>query len=107
MIARVWTARATPANAPAYAEHLRDEVIPGLRSIDGYHGARLLQRQAGEEIEIVVVTWWQSLETIHGFAGDDIGSAVVTDHAATLLTGFDERVLHYELILSDEATERR
>lgn len=102
MIARVWAARATIANAPAYAEHLRTEVIPGLRSVDGYQGAKLLQRADGDEIEIVVVTWWQSLDAIHGFAGDDIGSAVVTDHATGLLAGFDERVLHYEMVLSDE-----
>ena len=102
MIARVWSARATAPNATAYAAHLRREVIPTLRSVDGYQGAKLLQRQDGAEIEIVVVTWWQSLEAIHGFAGDDIGSAVVTDEAAGLLSGFDEHVLHYELMLVDD-----
>ncbi len=102
MIARVWTARATAANAPSYAEHLRAEVIPSLRQVGGYQGAKLLQRVDGDAIEIVVVTWWQSLDAIHGFAGDDISSAVVTDEAAGLLSGFDERVLHYEMVLSDE-----
>ena len=103
MIARVWAARATPANAPAYAEHLRSDVIPGLRDIDGYQGARLLQRQDGAEMEIVVVTWWRSLDAVHGFAGAEIGNAVVTDEAANLLSGYDERVQHYELVLSDDA----
>ncbi len=57
MIARVWSAKATAANAHAYAEHLRGEVIPGLRHVDGYQGTKLLQREDGDEIEIVVVTW--------------------------------------------------
>lgn len=104
MIARVWAARATPSNAPAYAEHLRTEVIPALRNVDGYQGARLMQRQDGDKIEIVVVTWWASLDAIRSFAGADIERAVVTEEAAGLLNGFDERVVHYELVLSDDLT---
>jgi heme-degrading monooxygenase HmoA len=102
MIARAWAARATTANAPAYARHLQDEVIPTLRSVDGYQGARLLQRHDGDQVEIVVVTWWDSLDSIRDFAGDDIGNAVVTGEAACLLSDYEERVLHYELVLSDE-----
>ena len=95
MIARVWSARATPANAPAYANHLRTEVIPTLRAIDGYRGARLLQRQDGGQVEIVVLTWWDSLAAILGFAGADIECAVVEDAAAALLIRFDGRARHY------------
>lgn len=107
MIARIWAARATAANAPAYAEHLRAEVIPTLRGVDGYQGAKLMQRQDGDEIEIVVVTWWQSLDAIRGFAGDDIERAVVTGEAASLLSSFDERVQHFELVLSDDPLAAR
>ena len=89
-------------NAPAYAEHLRDEVLPALRAVDGYQGARLMQRQDGDEIEIVVVTWWKSLDAIHGFAGADIGHAVVADGAAALLISHDDRVHHFDLVLSDD-----
>lgn len=102
MIARVWGARATVANAPAYTEHLRSEVIPTLRGIDGYEGARLMQRQDGAEVEIVVVTWWRSLDAVRGFAGDEIDTAVVTDEAAALLSAFDDHVQHYELALADD-----
>ena len=102
MIARVWAARATRANAPAYAEYLRDNVIPTLRGVDGYRATRLMQRQDGDEVEIVVATWWDSLEAIHGFAGADIERAVVEDEAAALLIDFEERVQHYDLALSDD-----
>lgn len=102
MIDRVWAARATVANAPAYVAHLRDEVIPTLRRLDGYLGARLLLREVGDEVEIVVVTRWRSLEAVHGFAGDDIERAVVADEAAALLTGFDDRVTHFEVVLTDD-----
>jgi heme-degrading monooxygenase HmoA len=102
VIARVWTARAATANAPGYAEHLRTHVLPALRQVAGYSGALLLERPDGAEVELVVLTWWQSLESITGFAGADVETAVVADEAAALLAGYDERVRHYELVLRDD-----
>ena len=46
MIARVWTARASAANARRYAEHLRDAVLPVVQNVPGYAGATLLERRA-------------------------------------------------------------
>lgn len=57
MIARVWSAQTTPAQAPAYVEHLRSHVLPTLRKLDGFGGARLLQRTTGEAVEILVLTF--------------------------------------------------
>jgi heme-degrading monooxygenase HmoA len=101
VIARIWSARATPALAPAYADHLRSHVLPILRAVDGYVGATLLQRRASAGLEIVVITWWQSLEAIHAFAGTDIDAAVVADEAASLLTQFDRRARHYAVVMED------
>ena len=43
MIARVWTARARPDGADAYAAHFNDHVVPALEAVDGYQGATLLR----------------------------------------------------------------
>jgi heme-degrading monooxygenase HmoA len=102
VIARVWAARATVANAPVYAEHLRDQVIPALRRLDGYRGTRLLQRKDGVEVEIIVTTWWESRDAIRGFAGADIDIAVVEDEAAALLIEYEAHVQHYDLLLADD-----
>jgi heme-degrading monooxygenase HmoA len=101
MIARVWSAQATPAQAPDYAEHLRASVLPALRSVDGYAGGMLLQRAVPGAVEIQVVTFWRSVEAVRGFAGDDPEAAVVADEAAALLTQFDRRVRHYEVAVRD------
>ena len=101
MIARFWSAQATPAQAPAYADHLRSHVLPILRAVDGYAGAMLLQRDASAAVEIVVITWWRSLEAIRAFAGTDIDAAVVADEAASLLTRFDRRARHYTVEMQD------
>ena len=97
MIARVWTARARPDGADAYAAHFTDHVVPALEAVDGYQGATLLRRARGESTELVVISWWISEEAIRGFAGDDFERAVVAEEARRLLTSFDDTVRHYEV----------
>ena len=72
-----------------------------LRAVDGYAGATLLQRRASAGVEIVVITWWRSLEAIRACAGTDIDAAVVADEAASLLTRFDRRARHYTVEMQD------
>jgi heme-degrading monooxygenase HmoA len=103
MIARLWSAQTTPAHAPAYVEHLRSQVLPAVRTVDGYAGAMLLERPVADAIEVLVITFWQSVDAIRGFAGDDLEGAVVAEAAAALLTQFDRRVRHYEVAVKDEA----
>lgn len=101
MIARVWTAHTTPALAPAYAEHLRTWVLPRLRGLGGYAGAWLLRRDAGGEAELIVVTRWRSMDAVRAFAGEDVDAAVVEEAAAAVLSRFDTRVRHYEVLVDD------
>lgn len=106
LIARLWSAQATPAQAPAYAEHLRTQVVPELRCVDGYAGAMLLKRETpdADAVELTVITLWQSLDSIRGFTGTDVEGAVVANEAAAVLTQFDDRVRHYEVVVKDDAT---
>src|SRR5215510_3774855 len=99
MIARVWSAETTAAQAPAYVEHLRTHVLPALRSLDGYAGATLLERATPAAVEVIVLTFWRSLDSIRAFAGADLEGAVVAEEAAALLNRFDRRVRHYEVAL--------
>jgi heme-degrading monooxygenase HmoA len=101
MVARIWSARATPANWPAYESHFAEGVLPQLRAIDGYVSANLLKREADGQIEITVITVWRSLEAIHSFAGPDRETAVVAPNAAALLIDYDRRVRHYEVAVAD------
>ena len=106
MIARLWSAQTTPPQAPVYAEHLRRQVLPELRAVDGYAGAMLLKRETSGEVELTVITLWQSLESIRGFARDDLEAAVVAAEAATVLTRFDDRVRHCDVVVQDDPVDR-
>jgi len=103
MIARVWSAQTTTAHVPAYAEHLSNHVLPAVRKLAGFAGATLLRRPIADAVEILVITYWQSLEAIRAFAGADLERAVVADEAAALLTRFDPCVRHYEVVVEEGA----
>ena len=107
MIARLWSARATPEDWPAYERHFTDNVIPELRAQKGYVASNLLKRLAGAEIEITVISFWRSLEEIDSFAGADREAAVVAPQAAAFLASYDRNVLHYELAFADTPFDLR
>jgi hypothetical protein len=52
-------------------------------------------------VEITVVTFWRSLDSIRAFAGNDVEAAVVADEAAALLTQFDRHVRHHKVAVRD------
>lgn len=102
-ILRHWSARTNESQLPKYLDHFSKNVLPELRRVSGYLGATVSVRHIGNEVEILVVTSWRSLESIRDFAGPDLEAAVVAPEAAALLTNFDRRVRHYEIALSDQA----
>jgi heme-degrading monooxygenase HmoA len=106
MIARIWTARITPKNWPAYEQHFTENVLPELRGVQGYVASQLLKREAEGEIAITVVTVWQSWAAIDAFAGPDREAAVVAANAAALLINYDRRVQHFEVAVADLGPSR-
>lgn len=101
-IARHWKGVTTRANAGRYLAHFRHETLPALRRIGGFQHAVLNQRDVPEGIEFLVVTVWQSLDAIEAFAGDDVEAAVVPDAARALLSRYDDRVTHYEIVNGED-----
>lgn len=97
MIVRIWRGRTTRANAAEYLRHVTQDVCPSLRRLDGYLGARVLQRETGERVEFLVLTQWQSMESIRAFAGEHLETAVIDPKARAVLDELDERVRHFEL----------
>jgi heme-degrading monooxygenase HmoA len=104
MVFRTWTAVAgSPADARAYAEHLRSTVFPQLQQIDGHEGAYLLQSPDADGIRVLVITAWRSMDAVRRFAGDDPEVAVVEPAARGVLRQFDTRVRHYEVVIDTTA----
>jgi heme-degrading monooxygenase HmoA len=106
MIGRWWRGETTEENAQPYEEMLLADVLPDIHRVPGYKGAYLLRRAVPAGFEFATLTLWDSLYSVRAFAGADHERAVVHAEAAELLTRYDERSLHYE-ILATPATARR
>jgi heme-degrading monooxygenase HmoA len=105
MISRVWHGWTTPANADAYESLLKSEIFQSIqdRQIAGYQGIHLLRRSLEDEVEFVTILWFDSIEAVRTFAGEDYEAAVVPPKARALLSRFDARSQHYEVKVGMES----
>jgi heme-degrading monooxygenase HmoA len=99
MIGRFWHGYTTPQNADAYENLLKEEIFIGIRerNIQGFQEIQLFRRELENEVEFITVMWFDSIESVRVFAGEDYEAAVVPPKARALLSRFDERSQHYEV----------
>ena len=99
MISRIWHGWTSLENAEAYESLLKSEIFLGIenRQIAGYKGIHLLRRNTGDEVEFITIMWFDSLEAIRAFAGEDYELAVVPPKARAILSRFDARSQHYDV----------
>lgn len=99
MIARIWHGWTIPENADAYESLLRHEIFEGIkdREIAGFREIQLLRRSLETEVEFTTIMWFESIEAVRLFAGEDYEVAVVPPEARALLSRFDGRSRHYDV----------
>jgi heme-degrading monooxygenase HmoA len=101
MISRIWRGWTSQENGDAYEQLLREEILPGIaaRQVAGYEGAYLLRRDLDDEVEFVTILWFESLDVVRAFAGNEYETAVVPPKARELLARFDKHSAHYETLV--------
>lgn len=99
MIARQWHGWASRERAPEYLNLFSAQVQAKLSTIQGFRRSLVLLRDHGEETEIVTITFFDRLEDIVAFAGDQYEIANVSSEARTILSRFDDAVSHFEVAL--------
>ena len=99
-VCRLWRGWTTPENADVYERIVRGEVIPGIEAhrIPGFRHIDLMKRDLGGEIEFQTLMWFDSLEAIKAFMGDDYAISHVPAAARAVLSRFDERAAHFEVL---------
>ncbi|WP_437971108.1 antibiotic biosynthesis monooxygenase [Sorangium sp. So ce260] len=99
MIARIWHGFTTPEDADTYEALLKTEIFPGIlaKQVRGFRRIELLRRPLGAEVEFVTIMWFDSIEAVKAFAGEDHETAYVPAKARQVLARFDARSQHYEL----------
>ncbi len=108
MIGRIWHGWATFENADAYETLLKEEIFIGIqeRQIAGFEGIQLFRREMEDEVEFVTIMWFDSLESVRIFAGEDYEVAVVPPKARALLSRYDARSQHYQVKARQMLMER-
>jgi heme-degrading monooxygenase HmoA len=102
MIARIWHGATKPENADAYESHLVPELLPGLSEKQGFQRSHLLRRAAGDEVEFITIILFDSLDDVRALAGEDYERAVIPADRLPLLTRYDARAAHYEVVSTVE-----
>jgi hypothetical protein len=106
MIARHWRGWTKPQDAEAYEHLLRSVVLLGLEAVAGYCGGYILRDDGPVESEFVVINFFNSLDAVRRFAGDDYSTPVFEPEAHRLLSRAENFAAHYEVRADTVALHR-
>lgn len=100
MIARIWHGYTTFENASAYESLLKAEVFPSIerKKVKGYRKINLLRRNLDNEVEFITIMLFNNMQSVKEFAGEDFETAYVPATARAILSRFDSKSQHYQII---------
>jgi len=104
MIVRLWKGRVPVGRADEYLQYQEEVGPPNYAKVPGVRGIYLLGRELGDEYEVALLTFWDSLDAIRGFAGDPVDRARYYERDFSFLIDPPETVDHYE-VLTDGVPE--
>lgn len=104
MICRTWNGWTAPENADAYQHVVATEVLPGIAAMNiaGFRGAHLLRLDGDDESTFTTLLWFDSIDDVRHFMGDDYSVAHVPPNARAVLSRYDDRAEHHEVRLAPD-----
>jgi heme-degrading monooxygenase HmoA len=97
MIARIWHGRVPAAKQDAYDALLRRTGLQDYRATPGNQGVLVLRRTEGDVTHFLLITFWDSVEAIRRFAGEDYTRARYYPEDDNFLLEQEPFVNHYEM----------
>lgn len=99
MIARIWHGCTTKVNSDVYEDLIKEQIFPDIagKNIKGFKGAQLLRRELEDETEFTTIIWFESMESVKAFVGENYENVYVPDKAREVLSRFDQKAVHHEL----------
>ena len=100
MICRIWRGWTIPANADGYESIVRGQVIPGIEAmrVPGFRHIDLLRRDLDSEVEFLTAMWFDDIDSVKAFVGEDYEVSHVPPAARAVLARFDDRSAHYAVL---------
>ncbi len=97
LIARLWHGTVPAAKGHDYAAYLRRTGVTECRATPGNHGVEVLRRTVGDETHFLFISFWDSMDAIRTFAGDDVERAHYYPEDRDYLLELEPTVTHYEV----------
>jgi hypothetical protein len=97
MIARIWHGMVPAAKSDEYLDRMRNVALPDYKSTAGNRGAFCLVRVEEKVAHFEMLTFWEDVEAIKRFAGEDYRVAKYYDFDRAFLIELEPYVRHYTL----------
>jgi heme-degrading monooxygenase HmoA len=94
----MWHGRVPVVKAGAYREFLLKRAIPDYRSVKGNISVHILERQEGDVTHFITMTFWENMNAVRGFAGNDVDRAKYYPEDKDFLLEFEPTVVHYDVV---------
>jgi heme-degrading monooxygenase HmoA len=101
MIARMWHGRTDRKRASEYADYLRETGVKDLRNTPGNRRVLVMCDTSGDAADFTLISFWDSVDSIRAFAGDDLLKARYYRRDREFLHELDPRVTHLEVIVDE------
>ena len=98
MISRMWHGTVPTAKAEAYRTFLNTRAIPDYQSIPGNISVHILERVEDDITYFITLTFWESWDAIHRFAGADAETSKYYLEDQDFLLTFEPQVVHDEVV---------
>jgi heme-degrading monooxygenase HmoA len=95
MILRMWRGWTRLEDTEAYADYILGTGIAEYKGTPGNRGAYIVSQTVGDRSEFLTISMWDDLESIVGFAGDDIDQAVFYPEDDGYLVDRETTVSHF------------
>ncbi len=77
MLVREWKCICPAETEIQFTAYLNKTGVNDTQSIDGCCGYKILRREVDKEIEITLLTFWESFEQMKEYSGDNLYKAVL------------------------------
>jgi heme-degrading monooxygenase HmoA len=97
MIARIWRGTTAADRADEYLEYLKETGLADYRSTPGNHGVQVLLRTSDGRTLFTLISYWESMDAIKAFAGDEPEVAVFYPADDDFLLDRELEVEHHDV----------
>lgn len=104
MLIREWKCTCPAETVSGFIGYLNETGVKDTQSIDGCSGYKILQRTLDSEVEITLITFWETFEQMKAYAGENLYKAVLYPEDDQYKITPDREVRIYEIVAEGSAT---